>query len=124
MLERREREQLDDRPFQFADVASNVFSDEAKDLLRHRRLEVIELRLLTEDRDAMLEVRELDVRHHPPLEAADETRLETGNLRGRSVTREDDLAPRFVERVEGVRSEERRVGKGRRSRWWPDPEKA
>ena len=56
-----------------------------------------------QDRDAMLEVRELDVRHHPPLEAGDETGFEAGDLAGRPIAGEDDLAAAFVERVEGVK---------------------
>ena len=50
----------------------------------------------------MLEVRQLDVRDHAPLEATHEARLEAGDLRRRPVAGEDDLPAGLVQGVEGV----------------------
>ncbi|CBL28787.1 hypothetical protein SY1_19670 [Fretibacterium fastidiosum] len=47
-------------------------------------------------------VRGLDVRHHPPVEAADQPVLDVLQLRGLPVRTDDDLAVALVERVEGV----------------------
>ena len=51
----------------------------------------------------MLQIRQLDVGDHPPLKAADEACLQSRNIRGWPITREHDLATRFVERVECVK---------------------
>ena len=102
VLERRVGEQLDDRPLELADARPHILGDEADDVFGNRELEVIEVRLLAEDGDAVLEVRQLDVGDHAPLEARHEARLETGDLRRRPVAGEDDLSAAFVERVEGV----------------------
>src|SRR5690242_1201220 len=51
----------------------------------------------------MLEIRQLDVSHHSPLEPADETRLESRDFRWRAVAREHDLPSGFVQRVERVK---------------------
>src|SRR5919198_1225418 len=64
---------------------------------------MVKLGFLAEDRDAMLEVRKLDIGDHPPLEAAHEAGLESGNVGGRSIAREHDLPTSLVERVEGVK---------------------
>ena len=102
VLERRVGEQLDDRALELAHARPHVLGDEANDVLGDRELEVVEVRLLPQDRDAVLEVRQLDVGDHAPLEARDEPCLEAGDLRRRPVAGEDDLAAAFVERVEGV----------------------
>ena len=54
-------------------------------------LEMIELRLLAENGDAVLEVGQLDVGDHSPLEAGDEPCFEAGNLRWRPIAGQDDL---------------------------------
>ena len=69
MLERGVREQLDDRSLELAHARPHVLGDEANDVLGDRELEVIEMRLLAEDRDAVLEIGQLDVGDHAPLEA-------------------------------------------------------
>ena len=102
VLERRVGEQLDDRSFELADARPHVLGDEADDFFGDRQLEVVELRLLPEDRDAVLEVGQLDVGDHSPLKAADEAGLEAGDFRRRPIAGEDDLAATLVERVEGV----------------------
>src|SRR5439155_7100505 len=81
----------------------DVFRDETDDLLGNRELEMIEVRLLPENRDAMLEIGHFDVGDHAPLKAADESRLESGDLGRWSVAREHDLPAAFVERVERVK---------------------
>src|SRR5579883_2471698 len=100
--ERGVGEQLDDRALEFPDARPHVLGDEADHVFRDRMLEVVELRLVLEDRDAVLEVRRLDVGHHAPLEAAHEPRLEARDLGRRPVAREDDLATCLVECVERV----------------------
>src|SRR6185437_837880 len=57
---------------------------------------------VVEDRDTVLEVGQLNVRDHAPLEATDEPGLEAWNLRWRAVTRQNNLASRLIQRVEGV----------------------
>src|SRR5262245_3881941 len=51
----------------------------------------------------MLEIRELDIGDHSPLEAADETCFEPWDLRWPSVAGEHDLPASLVQRVEGVK---------------------
>src|ERR1700722_4050163 len=72
-------EQLDNRPLELSDARSDVLRDEADYILRDRVLEMIELRFVLEYRDPVLQVRRLDVRDHPPLEAAHETGFQTRN---------------------------------------------
>src|SRR6185312_12778424 len=91
------------RPLELSHARPDVLGDEPNDFFRDGELEVVEMRLLPENRDAVLEVRHLDVGDHAPLEAGDEPGLEAWNLRGRSIARQDDLAAAFVERVEGVK---------------------
>ena len=90
-------------PFELSNARPHVFGDEPNDLFGDGELEVIEVRLLPEDGDAVLEVRHLDVGDHAPLKARDEARLEAGDFRRRAIAGEDDLAAAFVERVEGVK---------------------
>src|SRR5579863_886901 len=95
-------EQLDDGSFQLANVRSDVFRDEANDVVRDRVLEVVELRLVLEDRDAELEIWRFDVGDHSPLKAADEPSFQAGDFRWWAVARDDDLAAGLVEGVERV----------------------
>src|SRR5690242_19831532 len=103
MFQRCVCEKLDDRAFELSDVRSDVLSDEPDHVLGHRRLEVVELGFLSENGDAMLQVRQLDIGDHAPLEATDETRLEAWYLFGRTIAGEDDLPARLIESVEGVK---------------------
>ena len=100
--ERRVQEELDDAPFELADVRPDILGDEAEDVVGDRRLEVVLLLLLAQDGDPVLEVGLLDVGDHAPLEARDESGLEAGDLLRRPVGGEDDLLAGLVERVEGV----------------------
>jgi hypothetical protein len=45
-----------------------MFGDESNDVSWNGSVEVIELRLLAEDRGSMLEVGKLDIDNHAPLE--------------------------------------------------------
>src|SRR4051812_347270 len=60
------------------------------------------LSLLLEDRNAMLEIRKVDVGNHAPLKATEKARLEADNFRWRPIAGENDLTAGFVECVEGV----------------------
>jgi hypothetical protein len=95
-------EHPDERPLELAHARPDVRRDELEHGVGDRRVEVVELRLLAQDGDPVLELREVDVRHHPPLEAAHEPRLEPGDLLRRPVGGEADLPPRLVDGVEGV----------------------
>src|SRR5919201_1295391 len=57
----------------------------------------VDLHLLTEDRDARLEVGRLDVGDQPPLEAAAQPLLERRNVARRTVARHDDLRAGLVQ---------------------------
>jgi len=50
----------------------------------------------------VLQIRQLDVRHHPPLKSAHESCFEAGNLGGRSIAGQYDLTTGLVQGVEGV----------------------
>ena len=63
---------------------------------------MIEPRFLAKDGDPVLEVGQLDVGDHAPLEARHQACLEARDLGRRPVARQHDLAAAFVERVEGV----------------------
>src|SRR5690349_25137223 len=102
MLQRRVGEQLDDRSLELAHIRPHVLGDEPDDVLGDRHLEMIELCFLAENRDAMLEIAELDVGDHPPLETTDESRFEAGDVRWRTIARQDDLSAGLVQRIEGV----------------------
>ena len=80
-----------------------MVGDEVQDIIGNCVFEVIDLRLLPENRDAVLEVGLRDVGDHPPLKATDEAGLEAGNFRGWAIAGEDDLPARFVHGVEGVK---------------------
>ena len=79
-----------------------MFRDESDDVVGDRVLEVVELRLVLEDRDPELEVWRFDVGDHSPVKAADEPCFESGDFGWWPVARDDDLAAGFVERVERV----------------------
>ena len=102
VLQRRVEQEFDDAAFELAHRTPYVLGDEPQDVVGDRELEVVLLGLLAENRDAVLEVRLTDVGHHAPLEAADEPRLEAGDLLRRPVGRQHDLLAGLVERIEGV----------------------
>src|SRR5206468_9303313 len=54
-----------------------------------------------------------------PIYAHPRARCPEGHAHGRGCSGSDPEAPREV--LVGARSEERRVGKECRCRWWPDP---
>ena len=75
--------------------------DEPDDVLWDRHLEMIEQRLLPKNRDAVLEIRKLDVGDHSPLKARHSRASRPGiSDGGRSLVRRS--GGRLVERVEGV----------------------
>ena len=102
VLERRIRQEFDDGSLELADARPDILGDETDHFFRKRHLEMVDGGFLTQDRDTMLEIRRLDVRHHSPLEPAHETRLEAGDFRGRPIARQHDLSARLVEGVEGM----------------------
>ena len=102
ILERREEQQLDDAAFQLADAGPNVLGDETEHVIGNRELEMILLRLLPENRDAMLEIGMADVGDHAPFKPRDQPVFETWNLLGLPVGRQHDLLVRLEQRVEGV----------------------
>src|SRR5690606_34239811 len=75
--QRRICQQLDDGTLELADGRSAVAGDEVQHLFHAGDLESVLLGPLPEDGDARLEVRELDVGDESPLEARDETVLDT-----------------------------------------------
>ena len=79
----------------------DVAGDECEHLVRDA-VEVLGLGLLAEDREAGLELGNLDVGDQAPLEAAAEAVLEGGDGLGRAVGRDDDLPVFVVELVERV----------------------
>src|SRR5687767_8254622 len=72
-------------------------------LIGNRVLQVILVRLAPQDRDAVLEVRKLDVGDHAPLESRNEPGFDARDLAGRAVAGEYDLPSTFVQRIEGVK---------------------
>src|SRR5689334_5590371 len=50
----------------------------------------------------MLEIGELDIRDHSPLEATDQACFQTRDLRRWTITGQDDLSTSLVQGVEGV----------------------
>ncbi len=80
MAERGIGQQLDDGPFELANARPDVLGDEPDDILGNRVLEVIQLRLVLQNRDAVFQVGRLDVGDHTPLEATDETRFQSRDL--------------------------------------------
>src|SRR5690606_12733246 len=86
--------------FEFADVRLC----DGRDVADNLRVEVVAafVALRLENRDARLEVRAGDVRHHTHLETGDETILESGDLLRRTVAGHDDLLVRLVQSVERV----------------------
>jgi len=100
VLERGEREELDDGALELADVRPDMVGDEVEHLVRDRVLEVVHLRLAAEDRDAVLEVRRPDIGDHSPGETGGETCLELRDFGWGPVRGEDDLAPRLIKGVE------------------------
>lgn len=85
---------------EFADVALDPAGDELEHIVGH--VEPVHPCLLTEDGDARLEFRRLDVGDQAPLETGPQPFLERGQLLGRTVRGDDDLLVRIVEGVEGV----------------------
>src|SRR5262249_42042034 len=65
-------------------------------------IDPLELRLLSKDRDARLELWALDVCNESPREARDEPLLHSLELLGVLITRKDDLFVRLMKRVERV----------------------
>ena len=98
--ERRLGRQTDERSLELADVAADHLRDEQAHVVG--QLDVLELRLLADDRDARLELRRLDVGHEAPLEARHEALLHLVELLGVLVARDDDLLARLMKRVERV----------------------
>src|SRR6185437_14475860 len=92
--------QADQRALELADVAADALRDEEADVVS--QVDVLELRLLTHDGDAGLQLRGLDVGHEAPLEAADEALLHLVELLRVLVAGDDDLLAALVERVERV----------------------
>src|SRR6185312_4635491 len=103
MPERRISQELDYGPFELADARAHVFRDEADDIVWNCGFEIILLRFLLQDRDSVLEIRKLDIGDHAPLKAAYESGLESRYVGGRAIAREDYLAARLIQRVEGVK---------------------
>ena len=79
-----------------------MVGDEVQDIVGDRVLEVVHRRLAAKDRDPVLKIGLPEVRDHAPRETRGETGLELGDLGRRPVGREDDLATRLVQGVEGV----------------------
>ena len=69
MFERRVSQELDDRALEFTNTRPDILGDEADDVLGNGELEVIEVGLLAEDRNAVLEIGHVDIGHHAPLKA-------------------------------------------------------
>src|SRR5438045_2005911 len=103
MLERSVGEQLDDRALELADARSNILCDEPDDLFREGHLEMIDRRLLTQNRNPVFEVGRFDVRNHSPLESTHQAGFQSRNLRRRAIAGQHDLTASLVESVEGVK---------------------
>src|SRR5215813_10606340 len=90
----------DERAFELPDVGG----DPARDVLQRLRWRVEPFldRFLTEDRDARLQFRWLDVGEQAPFEPAAQPVFEGHQALGRAVAGDDDLLARVVQRVEGV----------------------
>src|SRR6185369_12016984 len=85
------------------DARANILGDEANDFLGDRQLEMIAMRLLSENRNAVFEIGHLDVGDHAPLKARNEAGFQSRNLRRRAIASQDDLASSLVQGVEGVK---------------------
>ena len=79
-----------------------MIGDEVQHFVGDGVLEVIHLRLASQNGNPVLQVGGRNVGHHAPLEAALEAVFEARNLRRRTVRGEHDLAPRLVECIERV----------------------
>ena len=99
-LQRREGDDPVEVPLELTDRGLDLGGEEERDVVIERDL--VRVRLLPQDRDLRLEVRELDVDDEPSLEAALEALREARNLARRDVGREDDLVALVIERVERV----------------------
>ena len=79
-----------------------MLRDETNDVFGNRQLEMIKECLVSQDRDSVLKIRELDVGDHSPLKPTYQTSLESRYLRGRTITRQDNLPTRLIQSVERV----------------------
>src|SRR5204862_7998575 len=86
---------------ELADVVADIGGDERQDLGRDAT-EVLRLGLFTEDGEAGLELRRLDIGDEAPFEPGAQPVLEARDRLGRSVGGDHDLAAFAVELVERV----------------------
>src|SRR5437762_2906992 len=87
VLERREQQQFDDAALELPHARAHVLGDETQHVVRDRELEMVLLRLLPQNGDAVLQVRVPDVGEQPPLEARDQPIFQPGEI-GRASCRE------------------------------------
>ena len=86
--------------FQFPNVGSDALSDEECHLMG--KIDLLLLRLLSQNGHLCLQVRRLDVGDESPLKARAQPLFQRGDLFRRRVRRKDDLLLRLIKRVEGV----------------------
>ena len=88
------------RALELADVRRDDLGDERRHLVGHRN--ILALGLFPQNRFARFEIGRLNVGEQSPFESRAQARFERLNLLGRTIGRDDELAPGFVQRVEGV----------------------
>ena len=100
LMQRGQRGQTGQRPFQLADVGGDLGGDEQGDFVG--QVEPFGTRFLLQNRTAGFELGRLNIRNQAGLESVPQPFFEAGDVFGGGIRGEDDLFVRFMERIEGV----------------------
>src|SRR5687767_4165747 len=102
MLEGSICKQLDNRALQLTDTGSDIFRDKSDYIIRYGVFQMIDVRLLLENRNAVLKIGEINVRDHSPLESAYQTSFKSCYIRWCSIAGQNYLPASFIKSIERV----------------------
>ena len=80
-----------------------MFGNKTDYIVRYGQFEMIELRLMSEDRNSVFKIWELNICYHSPLKTTDKTGFDTWYFRRRTITCKNYLATSFVKGVERMK---------------------